>query len=89
MQTGEIIKIAVEKLQKIPGHEFDLLTISQPISPDAALNLSKVISKLSPLLGNLIELNITEFLNTQNEFHNFGEWKRQDHAWFSRQYFCR
>ncbi len=78
MDTEEIIKLAGEKLKTLPGNEFDLLTISKPISPDAALNLAKVISKLSPLLGNLIEFNITEFLNTQNEFHKFGKWKRQD-----------
>jgi hypothetical protein len=42
------------------------------------LNLSKVISKLSPLLGNLIEFNIVEFLNDQEEFKNSGEWKRQN-----------
>lgn len=78
MKTEDILRIAVEKLEKLPGHEFDLLTISKPISPDAAINLSKVISKLSPLLGNLIEFNITEFLNDQEEFQNAGEWKRQD-----------
>ena len=78
MRTEDVIKIAVEKLQSLPGHEFDLLTVSKPISPESALNLAKVISKLSPLLGNLIEFNIAEFLNDQEEFQNFGEWKRQD-----------
>lgn len=43
-----------EEPKILPGHEFDLLTISKPISPNATLNFSKVISKLSPLLGNLI-----------------------------------
>jgi hypothetical protein len=40
--------------------------------------LAKVISKLSPLLGNLIEFNTVEFLNKQNEFSEFGKWQRQD-----------
>lgn len=50
MQTEGIIKLAVKQLEKLPGNEFDLLTISKPISPEAALNLAKVISKLPPLL---------------------------------------
>jgi hypothetical protein len=40
--------------------------------------LGKVISKLSPLLGNLIEFNTVEFLNKQKAFSPFGKWKRQD-----------
>jgi len=73
MNTEEVIKLVGEKLKTLPGNEFDLLTISQPISSDAAVNLAKVISKLYPLLGNLIEFNITEFLNAQNEFQKFGK----------------
>lgn len=55
-----------------------MLTVSKPISPDAALNLSKIVSKLSPLIGNLIEFNIVEFLNDQPEYQKLGEWQRQD-----------
>ena len=54
------------------------LTVSKPISPNAAINLSKVISKLSPLLGNLIEFNTVEYLNDQKDFHGIGKWFRQD-----------
>lgn len=78
MRTENVIEIAVKELQSLPGHEFDLLTVSKPISPESALNLAKVISKLSPLLGNLIEFNIAEFLNDCEEFQNLGVWKRQD-----------
>lgn len=42
------------------------------------MNLSKVVSKLSPLLGNLIEFNTVEFLNNQPEYRGLGEWQRQD-----------
>jgi len=78
MKTEKVIEIAIEKLQSLPGHEFDLLTLSKPVSAESALNLTKVISKLSPLLGNLIEFNIAEYLNSHDEFSNLGEWKRQD-----------
>ena len=55
-----------------------MLTLSNPSSPDAAVNLSKVISKLSPLLGNLIEFNTVEFLNAQPQYQGLGKWQRQD-----------
>lgn len=76
--TKQVLESATVHLNDLTGHIFDLLTISKPISRDAALNLSKVISKLSPLLGNLIEFNTVEFLNDQDEFKTFGQWKRQD-----------
>lgn len=76
--TRDILASASIHLQGLAGHIFDVLTISKPISPDAAVNLSKVVSKLSPLLGNLIEFNTVEFLNGQAEYQGLGEWKRQD-----------
>ena len=78
MDTQEVIRLAAEHLRSLRGHVFDLLTLAKPISVDAAMNLSKVVSKLSPLLGNLIEFNTVEFLNDQEEFEPFGEWVRQD-----------
>lgn len=78
MNTKDIIAKASTHLEELPGHVFDVLTISKPVSPDAALNLAKVISKLSPLVGNLIEFNTCEFLNEQTEFKELGKWKRQD-----------
>ena len=77
-ETREVLASASLHLQSLTGHVFDLLTISKPISPDAAVNLSKMVSKLSPLLGNLIEFNTVEFLNNQPEYQGRGEWKRQD-----------
>ena len=76
--TADVIKLASEHLSDLKGHLFDLLTVSKPISPDAAVNLAKVISKLSPILGNLIEFNTVEFLNDQHEYQDHGIWKRQD-----------
>lgn len=78
MRTDEVIARASEDFKSLHGHCFDLLDVSKPVSPDAALNLAKIISKLSPLLGNLIEFNIVEFLNDQPHFKGLGNWKRQD-----------
>jgi hypothetical protein len=78
VNTQDVLSCATRHLQNLSGHVFDVLTVSKPISPEAALNLAKVISKLSPLLGNLIEFNTVEFLNDQEEYADFGEWLRQD-----------
>jgi hypothetical protein len=78
MDTDDILRIAGEHLEKMIGHEFDVLTVEPPVSPEAAVNLSKIISKLSPILGNLIEFNVVEFLDDQEEFKGLGTWKRQD-----------
>lgn len=74
MNTQDVIRLASQYLDNLSGHTFDVLDISKPVTVDAAVNLAKVISKLSPLLGNLIEFNTVEFLNKQNEFFEFGKW---------------
>jgi hypothetical protein len=76
--TTKAIQIASAHLTELSGHIFNLLTVTKPITPEAAVNLSKVVSKLSPLLGNLIEFNTVEFLNDKEEFQGLGKWKRQD-----------
>ena len=73
MNTQEVLTLASAHLQGLSGHVFGVLTLSNPISPDAAVNLSKVVSKLSPLLGNLIEFNTVEFLNNQSEYQRAGQ----------------
>lgn len=78
MDIKRVIDLASKFLTSLSGHVFDILTVSKPISPDAAVNLAKVVSKLSPLLGNLIEFNTIEFLNKKKEFAPYGKWKRQD-----------
>lgn len=73
-----MIRLASQYLDGLSGHIFDVLDISKPVTVDAAVNLGKIISKLSPLLGNLIEFNTVEFLNKKIEFSEFGKWQRQD-----------
>lgn len=78
MNTRPILDSAGRHIAELRGHVFDVLTVAKPISPGAAVNLAKVISKLSPLLGNLIEFNTVEVLNAHNDFSKLGEWVRQD-----------
>jgi len=78
LNAHEVIECAADYLLKLPGHTFDVLEVSKPVSPEAAVNLTKVISKLSPLLGNLIEFNTVDRLNDKDEFRAHGQWIRQD-----------
>ena len=78
MNTAQVLKAARIHLLELGGHIFDVLSVAKPVSPEAAVNLTKVISKLSPLVGNMIEFNTVEFLNGQPEFEGLGHWKRQD-----------
>jgi len=78
MKFDDIIQNAVGHLSQLPGHLFDVISVSKPNSIENAVNLSRIISKLSPMIGNLIEINTVEFLNQKNDFEKYGKWKRQD-----------
>lgn len=76
--TQDIIASASKHLLELQNSIFDILTLSKPKTIDEATNLAKVVSKLSPLVGNLIEFRTVEFLNNKEEFNKYGLWKRQD-----------
>jgi hypothetical protein len=78
MNSRDILVLSQERLKGLVGHEFQVLELTKPVSPSAAVNLSKIVSKLSPLVGNLIEFNTCEYLNDQPEFKKVGQWRRQD-----------
>lgn len=78
MTTSDIIETATEQLLSLESREFDVITVSKPVSPEAAVNLAKIISKLSPIVGNLIEFHTCEYLNSQDTYQELGQWIRQD-----------
>ena len=78
MNTQQVIALARDYLRGLAGHAFDVLEVTKPVSPEAAVNLARIVSKLSPLVGNLIEFNSCEYLNDQDGFAEFGTWLRQD-----------
>ena len=63
MNTQQVLTVAAEHLRQLAGHRFDVIDVAKPVSAEAAINLAKIISKLSPLVGNLIEFNTCEYLN--------------------------
>ncbi|MGI9323089.1 MAG: hypothetical protein ACR2PJ_05865, partial [Pseudomonadales bacterium] len=78
LDTASVIQTATYHLREMKGRVYDLLTVSEPASPDAAVDLSKIVSKLSPIVGNMLEISIVEYLNAQSEYAGHGQWKRQD-----------
>jgi hypothetical protein len=53
------------------------LEVARPPDLDYAVHLSKVVSKLSPLVGNMIEYGAISYLN-EKAAHPNGRWERQD-----------
>jgi hypothetical protein len=78
MNTSEVIALASTHLHNLAGHTFDVINVAKPTDIDSAVNLSKIISKLSPLVGNLIEFEAVKYLNSIQSFQPLGKWRRQD-----------
>lgn len=72
-----ILSEASDKLVDLKGKTFDIIDVACPTSISYALQLAKVISKLSPLIGNLIEFSTVELLN-KYDWDASGKWIRQD-----------
>jgi len=73
----DILNAASQEILKISGKIFDIVDVKRPSTIDYAIQLSKVISKLSPLIGNLIEFTTVDMLNLSLDTSN-GRWIRQD-----------
>ena len=81
MNTTKAISLASKHLTGLPGRSFDILNIAKPSGIDEAADLAKlykIISKVSPLVGNLIEHDTIEFLNQFDDYKKYGTWVRQD-----------
>ena len=77
MKHKDILDKAGEHLQSMKGHVIPVLDVAKPQDIEYGQHLAKVISKLSPLIGNMIEYNVCMELNSL-PWNNRGVWKRQD-----------
>ena len=66
--VSEILGQASAALNELNGETLDLIQLGRPDSTEAAVEHSKIISKLSPLVGNLLEINIADYLNSSQFF---------------------
>lgn len=77
MDYKDIMNEASDKLTALDRHLIDVVDITRPSTLAYAKQLAKVISKLSPLLGNMIEFSTVDLLN-EHDWNNSGQWVRQD-----------
>lgn len=73
----KLLDKAAEALASLDEHIIDVLEVKRPYSIEYAKQLVKVISKLSPLLGNIIEFSTVDLLN-EIDWNGNGKWIRQD-----------
>lgn len=75
--TRKILTKAEAIIFNLEGQTLDVLEVTKPPDIQYARHLAKVISKLSPLVGNMIEFSIVSLLN-ETEWSEQGQWIRQD-----------
>ena len=73
----EILLEASNMLAGFSGRIPGVLEVKRPSDMDYAIHLSKVVSKLSPIIGNMIEYDLVSLLNEKVNRKN-GKWIRQD-----------
>jgi hypothetical protein len=77
LEYQKILLTASQELACITGKTLDIVDVKKPSTIEYAVQLSKVISKLSPLIGNMIEFSTVDLLN-QYDWKDKGLWVRQD-----------
>ena len=77
MDYQDILARAKQELVALDSHLIDVVDIKRPPNLEYAKQLAKVISKLSPLLGNMIEFSTVDLLN-EHDWDEYGKWIRQD-----------
>ncbi|MBY0512747.1 MAG: hypothetical protein K2P78_02405 [Gemmataceae bacterium] len=73
-----VLREASEFMASFKDHTVEVLTVDKPPDLDYAIHLAKVISKLSPMLGNTIEYRLCAELNKKGGWPEGGRWMRQD-----------
>lgn len=77
MNYKDVLTQAGTHLKTLKGNIVDVVEVKKPLSIEYTNHLAKVVSKLSPLVGNMIEFNVCLELN-KLDWVNDGVWKRQD-----------
>lgn len=77
MLYSDILSAAKKELTDLNSHLIDIIDIKRPPTLPYAKVLAKVMSKLSPLIGNMIEFSTVDLLN-KHDWKELGTWIRQD-----------
>ncbi len=78
MDYNEALRIAAQEVLALKGHTVDVLKIERPTEIQGAIELATIISKLSPIIGNLLEYATVKYLNTSYQWPANCKWIRQD-----------
>lgn len=77
-EISKILSVADGVIRGLNGKTLDVLDITKPPDMEYARHLARVVSKLSPLIGNMIEFSIVSVLNQLDWTDYNGQWDRQD-----------
>lgn len=77
MNYKEILTIASNEVLNLKNRIVNVIDLIKPADVDYAIQISRIISKLSPLIGNMLEMATVNALNTV-KWENNTKWKRQD-----------
>lgn len=78
ISTQLILNDAVNNIKEMVNDKFDVINIGKPSDLDYAIFMSKIESKISSIVGNMIEYAMAQHLNDTSSFSNIGNWQRQD-----------
>lgn len=78
MDCREALEVASRVVASLTGHFVDVLSIKRPYDVQSAIELSKVVSKLSPFVANMLEYTSVQWLNTRHQWPTGTLWIRQD-----------
>jgi hypothetical protein len=73
----KILQKAGRELMRLKGKNIDIVDIYKPNTIEYAVHLAKIISKLSPIIANMLEFFLVKELN-KIDWNDLGTWKRQD-----------
>ena len=73
-----LVNEGIRLLQGLETQELAVLSIGRPKSVDHAANIGLIISKLSPIVANLLEFEFAAYLNASGKWPPGARWERQD-----------
>ena len=76
--TQDILNDAVNNINDMINNKFDVISIGEPKNFDYASFMAKIESKISSIVGNMIEYAMAQHLNDTSSFSEIGSWERQD-----------
>ncbi len=78
LSVDNVLDDASNNIASMVNEIFDIINIGEPDSLEYAIFMSHIESKISSIVGNMIEYAMANHLNLTSSFRDLGVWKRQD-----------